>query len=587
MDAINILNTNLADFEKSLKIVETDSSQKVKFGGSSKDGGGYYFNQKETIDLIDLYYNSKYKDGKEDQDAQRKLFMNIVRFYANVAEKQTDMDVSNYSFIPDSEEFADMVWFLKRQFTVWTRENYYGETLNELNKDYSKYGTCVLRQTKDGVERIPLQKLKCSQDAESLRQAPEDGGYVIIEHDLTLQQMKKMPDWNTEDIDFEGTTKVYEQYYMYHPADLGKGGDEPILGVAYIAPDVDKESPILFAEQVNKVPLEEAHWDKQDGRWLGIGEVEKQFENQVAINMTENLRRKHLIWGAKKVWQTQGTAVVNNLVKQVSDGQVLEVGANGAISEVPMATQNLAEFQASKDAWMTNSEKQAFAFEVSTGESMPSGTPFRLGVILANSAARYYELKRENFGLFLKRSFYEQLIPIFKKQSKEHKVAVANGEEGAEFIRNAIINWNINRKYNAKMLNGDLPVMEEVMAEVERDISSKPFLFVKVPKDAYKDVKFYMNLDLTGEDMDAQTEMSTLTTLFEILSQKGDPRADEILKKIVLLTGNNPNKLLGTAAGEAVAQGQAQPQGAPQLPQGGGSTPDLTALNESPENALA
>ena len=120
---------------------------------------------------------------------------------------------------------------------------------------------------------------------------------------------------------------------------VDKTGEDKILGVAYVMPESSERSDkaddgyVLFKEEVDEVPFEEAHWDKQDGRWLGIGEVEKQFENQVAVNMTENLRRKHLIWGAKKVWQTQGTAVVRNLVKQVADGQVLEVGANGAISD--------------------------------------------------------------------------------------------------------------------------------------------------------------------------------------------------------------------------------------------------------------
>lgn len=581
-EVIDVLNKSLADFQQSYKIVDSKSNTSIRFGGPADEGGGYYFNQKDTIDLIDLYYNSRYREGKKDQDAQRKLFMNIVRFYANVAEKQTDIDVRNYNFIPDSEEWDNMVWFLKRQFTVWARENNYGQLLNDLNKDYSKYGTTVIRKTPDGVERVPIRQIIVSQDATSLKDAPLDGGFTIIEHELTLEQMKQMPDWDLTGVDFEGTRNVYEMYYMYEPTVFGKEAGDRVLGVAYVMPEKntktgDNEGFVLFAEQVNEVPFEEAHWDKQDGRWLGIGEVEKQFENQVAVNMTENLRRKHLIWGAKKVWQTQGTAVVKNLVKQVQDGQVLEVGANGAISEVPMATQNLAEFQASKDAWAQNSEKQAFAFEVATGEALPSGTPFRLGVILANSAARYYELKRENFGLFLYRSFFSQLIPVFKKQTKEHKIAVANGEEGTDFIRNAVVEYNINKKMESKLLNGQLPDPAKIREQVEREITSKPFLFVSMPRRAYDDVKFYMELDITGEAMDTNAEMATLTTLFTTLAQQGDPRANKILERIIALTGKNPNKVLGDA--KAVQQ-QVQQQA--QLP-----APDLTQLNQQPQNDIA
>ena len=198
MDIQTKLGEALEDFKSSLTIIESEDGEKVRFGGSKDDGGGYYFNQKDTIDLIDLYYNSKYKDGKFDQDGQRKLFMNKVMFYANVAEKQTDIDVKNYNFIPDSEKDANMVWFLKRQFIVWTRENDYGQILNDLNKDYSKYGSCVLRKIGKTVERVPLRNLICSQDAVSLKLAPFQGGYVAIKHDMTLQEIKDMPDWESD-----------------------------------------------------------------------------------------------------------------------------------------------------------------------------------------------------------------------------------------------------------------------------------------------------------------------------------------------------------------------------------------------------
>lgn len=572
MDIITTLNKNLEDFKQSIVIVDDEKGQSVRFGASADRDGGYYFNQKDTIDLIDLYYNSKYKDGKLDSEGQRKLFMNIVQFKANVAEKQTDIDVKNYNFVPDDEDSSNLVWFLKRQFQVWTRENDYGQVLNDLNKDYSKYGSCVLKTIKGGVERVPLRYLMNNQDAKTLKSAPLEGGYVIIKHKLTAYEINQFPDW--EEVEFEGKKDVYEMYALLPENELGGEEDELTLGVVYVCPEI--ENPVLYKEMIDEVPLEEAHWDKQDGRWLGMGEVEKQFENQVAINMTENLRRKHLIYGAKRIWQTQGNAVVKNLVKQVQDGAVLEVGANGVISEVPMASQNLQEFELSKTGWMDNSDQKAFAFEVSTGEAMPSGTPFRLGVVLANSAARYYELKRENFGLFLYRSFFNQLIPVFKKQTREHIVALANGEEGIDFIQDAIKNYNVNRKFFKELLGGKIPNIEKIRTRVESDIQKSPFLFVKMPDKVYDKAKFHMTLDITGEAIDTDAEMATLTTLFQVLSQKNDPRADDILKQILSLAGKNPNKVLRDK--EAIQQQLQSP-----IPQ----MADLSALNRPQENVIA
>ncbi len=566
MDILKTLQDNIDDFNKgSIKIVGAKTNGSVRYGGS-EDDTGYMFSQKEMIDTIDLYYNSKYEKGNKDSQGQRKLFLNKVKFAQNVAEKQTDVDVANYNFIPDHEKDSNKVWFIKRKFIVWTREHDYGQLLNELNKDFSKYGACVLRKRKDKVERISLRKLMNTQDATSLKQAPLEGGYVIVEHDLSYYQMKQMPDWNLDDIEkFKGTKKVYEMYSLMGRGELdGTDDEEEVLTVSYLCPDFQEygdDTAILFLDEIDEVPFEEAHWDKQDGRWMGVGVVEDLIENQIAANLTANLRRKHLLWGAKKLFQTQGDAVAKNLAKEVQDGDVLEVGVRGEITPVPTESRNLAEFSANDQTWDSNGEQKTFTFEVSSGETLPSGTPFRLGVLMSNSAARHFDLKRENFGLFLYRSFFSQLMPIFKKQTKEHNVAVMNGEDGAEFVKEAVILWNAERRYNAQLLNGTIPNFDLIRDEVAEEIDKKAFMFVNVPEGYYNDAQFYMQLDITRQEENTDATMATLTTLYQTLAQRGDPRADKILDQIIGLTGKNPNKVLGSQeVRQEVTQIQPNPQ---------------------------
>jgi hypothetical protein len=94
-------------------------------------------------------------------------------------------------------------------------------------------------------------------------------------------------------------------------------------------------------------------------------------------------------------------------------------------------------------------------------------------------------------------------------------------------------------------LKGNIVKKDQIRQLVELDLSTKPFMFVKMPKGVYDNVKFYMTLDITQQERDVAADMATLTTLFQTLVQKGDPRADKILNQIIGLTGNNPNKLLG------------------------------------------
>ena len=574
------LSKDLAEFdEKKINIVNPKDSNDIRFGRKSESG--YQFSQKEALETIDMMYNSKYKTGVNDREGQRKTYMNIVKFYSEVSRMQTDMDIKDFVFIPDSYQDIDKVTLLKQQFKVWSRENEYGQIINDLNTDYSKYGTCVAKRVGDTIERVRLHDLKNTQNAKTLKEAMIKG-FVIQEHEYNQYELDKYTEWDTEGIklDHDEVVKCYERYSLVPRSVIDEfNGEESkdeelVLAMQILAPEVHKEGEtpngtILYIEEIDEddFPYEEAHWDKIDGRWLGVGEVENQYENQISTNLSANLRRRAMLWGAKKIFQTKGDAVTKNLIKEVADGQVLEVGKNGEISQIATESRHLNEFQLDTNEWNENSKQKSFAFEVSTGESMPSGTPFRLGVILSRSVQSHFGLKRENFGFFLKRAFFNQLIPIFKKQTGDHIVRLAQNEEGINRIFDSLLIVKTNELFMKKLLDDDiqrnLETLEfdydSVKAEVEKELIKSPYFFVEVPDKFYDDVHFYLELAITGESSNTQEEVETLVNVWQTLSQKGDPRADRLLEVIIAKTGKNLSSIIGKAPEQA-----AQP-----LPQGG------------------
>lgn len=564
------LKRNLAEFEEEIDIVQPQSEGTLRFGKHTETG--YRFNQRDTLDTIDMMYNSKYKSGKYDSEGERKTFLNEVKFASEVSRMQTDIDIKNFLFIPDSYEHIDKVDLMKRQFTVWSRENQYGQVINDLNTDYSKYGTCVAKKVGERMVRVPLRKLRNTQDAESLDHAAKTGGFVIEEHTMTANEINEYPDWNVSGIKLGLRDKltVYERYSLVplstikeFNGDRIEAGDDTVyvLAMQILAPDAEsmqledgeQYGNILFIEEVDALPYEEAHWDKQDGRWLGIGCVEDLFENQIAKNLTANLRRRALLWGAKKIFQTMGDTVVKNLVKEVRDGAVLEVGKNGEISQIQTASQHIPEFANDDNVWDANTKQRSFTFEVTTGESMPSSTPFRLGVLLSNAAQTRFGLKRENFGFFLERAFFNQQIPIFKKQTKEHIIAISQGVEGMERLRRAMVTQKTNQLFMDRLLDKNMERSLETLSfdfdaifeEVENKIEEEEYFFVNVPDKFYDDAKFYLQLEITGEGTDVQKEIETLVTVWQTLVQQQDPRSERLLEVIVSKTGMNLQGVLG------------------------------------------
>ena len=138
-DIIGQIGKELNDFDNTQVFIAGIEPVTGRYLG--KQNKGYYFSQKRTLSLIDLYYNSKYETGEFDSEGQRKLFLNICAFRADVASKQIDLDTKDFTFIPDGKDEIWKAFFIQRKFRQWARESYFGEFINELVENFPKYGT--------------------------------------------------------------------------------------------------------------------------------------------------------------------------------------------------------------------------------------------------------------------------------------------------------------------------------------------------------------------------------------------------------------------------------------------------------------
>lgn len=548
------------------KELEDFFSQKIHIAGTSQDDGARYlaskgknyeFSQWDTINLIDLYYNSKFESGEKDSENQRKLFLNICKFRADVAAKQIDLDVKNFNFIPENGSSVWGAWLMSKEFAQWTKENYFGELINTCVENFPRYGWVVLKKVRNQLEFVPLQTLRNQQDAKSLQTA----SFVTIEHpDMTLADMEEMGGWDTSklDMEFGQKTTVYERYghiplktyKEYKKEKILDGDDKKSIDCLVItATDIKDEKGdgvILFMEKIRERPFVEVHWSKQHGRLMGIGEIENQFENQVGANMSFNLYRRQLLWSSKKIFQSPDEGTAKNLVRDVKDGDVLQISPNGNITQVDMGNRAGADFANFSSILEKNSDQKSFTYEVATGESLPSGAPFRLGVLLSNAVNSHFDLKREKLGIFFKKAIMELVLPEWKKQaSKEHFVSFTDGEEGFTLLKNMILVSNIKKALISALTKGVLADMDQLKQFYSEQIASERHLFVRVLEDFYKDIEAKVILTVTGEEVDLPKKIETLTNLYTQMLQAGDPRAPRVLARILSYTGENYDILAG------------------------------------------
>jgi hypothetical protein len=218
-----------------------------------------------------------------------------------------------------------------------------------------------------------------------------------------------------------------------------------------------------------------------------------------------------------------------------------------------MTTKTLAEFNADERVWEENSNQKSFTFEITTGESLPSGTPFRLGVMMSQAVKSYFELKRENLGFFLKDLITDFVIPSFKKDTRDHTVNIFGNEEGIEDLRQGMITLYTNIALKEEILNnGIIPNVDLIRAEVAEVINNRPYLFIDIPKQFYDDIGYRVDIIVTGEQMDVLSKIETFKSLLQVIAANPnillDPNAREILKRIMGLTGESLESLVGRIA---------------------------------------
>ena len=545
----------------------------------SEDGQksyGYDFSQRQNTALIDLYYNSQFKSGKYDAQGHEKIFLNKGKFRCDVAEMQIDIDVANYKFIPTSADFWTP-WFMGQEFYTYVRENDYGEVINDWGADLPRMGTAVAKKVGNETKRIPLRRLMNTQDATSLLEAAKSGGYVIEYMQMTKQQMEEYPDWNLENLDKDDEKHViYERYGLITEADIKiSKGETPIetdwedhfLGMAVVCSDVDKKEStggLLYAERVDEkdFPYEEVHWARQDGRWQGVGVMEEQFQNQLAANLSTHYRMKSMMWAGKRMFTKNSPEGPDNLAVEVEDGGVVNLGMGGQMVPVNTSTQHLADFGQWDDQIENQANQTSFTYEAATGDSVRSDTTYSLVVKMDDTLQKHFGKKKERFGAFLRRVFFEQQVPIFKSQNrKAHTLSFNYTDEGMELLREATIAARVSDRWLDSRLPGnrrkDLATIEE---EVRKEMERSPYIIADIPDGAYDNAIYTTDLILTGERRNLFAEMETLKTLIQDARAEGDMEgANKYKRELVSLTGRMP-------AGETKAPAAPQQAQAPQAP---------------------
>ena len=296
-------------------------------------------------------------------------------------------------------------------------------------------------------------------------------------------------------------------------------------------------------------PYWEFHWNKVSGRWLGVGVVEELFEPQIALNQSTNLQNKSSYWAALKLFQTRDQAVNRNLSTDVRNGEVLNVDSE--ITPINMASsENLAFFNQQDQKWMRNRDELTFSYDVVQGERLPAGTPLGSAQIAMTQTLSYFEQIQENIAMAIKELLYEVIIPQFEKENNtEHTLRLVGKDldKFIEMVKNNLVLKEIIRQVTS---GKPFPTQEEkevMEIAISEGIKQEREKLLKIPKGFYKNVKYDVDIDITGESIDTRVRQATIFAVLQAITADPTATQDPIKKKIIYMTlengGVNPNEI--------------------------------------------
>jgi hypothetical protein len=276
------------------------------------------------------------------------------------------------------------------------------------------------------------------------------------------------------------------------------------------------------------------------GRWLGIGVVETLFEPQIRQNELANLQTKTSYWSALRVFQTRDASVNRNLLSDVRNGEVLNVDSE--ITQIDMSDRNLAFFNQEEQKWMRNRDELTFSYDVVQGERLPAGTPLGSANLAISQTLSYFEGIQENVALDIKEMLYDVIIPQFEKErSLEHTLRLV-GQDLDQYIEMVKNELTFKEAVRMAVNFGKIPSNEELDAigmGVQEAIKQEKEKIITVPTNFYKDLKYDVDIDITGESVDTRVRSATLFAILQAMTADPTMTTDPVKRKFLYTMGED------------------------------------------------
>lgn len=561
------------------------------------------FKMRQLIRILRKNYYGIFDEPKDATTGLEKIWYPLTEINVEAVIKNIDLDQKDINFKAKGPNGYGLTDLTRAAVKNKLSKIYFGQKLDDFERMLAIDGTAVWKTYEEGgkmvVQQVDLLNIYIDPTTPSIQEA-----YRFTERALMFPEaIAGMSGWhNTKDIEenvVEGLPRT-DPYWMNRASQVNSNvkmidvyecwGKIPLSLITGRRKDDDQEveghivisgidSPgrerCHLIERNTKTdaegnalkPYEECWFTKVPNRWYGRGVAEKLLTLQIYSNIVFNVRinRSRVSQlGLFKIRKGAGItpqmlsrlpsngAVVLNSLDDLEQLEVQEVGATSYKDE---------------DVINQLSERLTNAFEVATGEGLPSSTSATANAIQSQSAKTGFTLIKDQLGHFLERWMDRHALPLISKElSISDLIRIEADDDTYGELVDRVLLVLTSKALEEHYEQGFVPNPQELARAMDaaRGRLSSGDLFFSLVKKMVSD-ELETQVFITNEEIDVAV---TVQNLINLLSLAPEYR-DDIVKQTYELMGlSQPqaNRQPPQQPGQ-LGQQQAGPNGQPIAPQ--------------------
>lgn len=482
-------------WKKVQDIIKLAENDKLEIISQDKNTDApFLYNQRELVRRINFYINDRYLERNNDA-----IFWNISTPRIPHFSKLLQFDTKDFLPIGEGEFNFVQAWALRIKVRQWFKDESFYKTLNDLAQGISTYGGAVWKENKKNgksyLEECKLGNLYFDQATDDIKDTD-----IVEKHFLSINDLWAKSDvWNNIESVIEkntGKTRVEIWEYTGFIIEQGKPIYKHIIGYGF-----DREFVELWSEEISKedCPYESFRLGRYNGRFLGIGVVERLFKLQERTNELVNQNAETTKIASLLLFRSANMDTTGNVLEQAINGQII---GDETFQQVGITNTGLIQFLQELQLINQQADRLCMTPEIIQGEQSPSSTTFR-GLAVVNAAAENaFTIFRQNLGekisdILMRRIFSD----VVKGWNREQFVEIAQDDIDVEVYDKAVKNFMAREAIaNGQKVNPD------IMAEIENQVAEGIKVVgrrIEVGKNFFN-FKFGFRLQPTSETGDKQ-----------------------------------------------------------------------------------